>query len=51
MRPRFDKPLYLDFGDCHFRIGEGMLLEVVEAEILYRPHKPGNVTHHFLPPR
>jgi hypothetical protein len=47
----FDKPLCLDFGDCHFRIGEGMHLEVIEAEIFHCPHKPGNVTHHLFPPR
>jgi hypothetical protein len=46
----FDKPLCLDFGDCHFRIGEGVHLEVVEAEIFHCPHKPGDVTHHLLPP-
>ena len=36
----FDKPLCLDFGNCRLRIAEGIHLEVVEAEILYRLPEP-----------
>jgi hypothetical protein len=37
-----------DFGDCGFRLGGGMHLEIVEAEILHCPHKPCGVTHYLL---
>ena len=46
-----DPPFRLDFGNGRVRIGEGMHVEVEEAERFHRPQEPGNVTHHLVSPR
>src|SRR6266542_5996742 len=48
---RFDDPLRLDFGDCAFRIGDGIDHKVEEAEIVHRSSEPRNVTDNLLSPR
>src|SRR6266404_6800220 len=47
---RLDESLRLDFGDRPVRIGEGIHLEVEEAEILDRTEEPTYVTYRLRAP-